>query len=115
VATLNPWHSKFQVNSTDTADSLNNNATFAAEQLAIYETNHSGASFDALFPTLIISVPSPGALSNALAGTVQFGRVPYLPGVLTPSNDPSAGPNSPHYEIIFGVGVHFIDSGDLRI
>jgi len=49
---------------------------------------------------MIPTSSSSGALSNSLAGTIQFGRVP-----LPSSHDPSAGPNSPHYEIIFGVGT----------
>lgn len=36
--------SNFHVNSSDTFDSMNNNATWAAEQTALYTSNHSGAS-----------------------------------------------------------------------
>lgn len=44
-----------------------------------------------------------GMLSEQLAGVVQFGRLPYIPGVLDSKTDVAAGPNSPHYEIVFGV------------
>lgn len=42
-------------------------------------------------------------LSEQPAGVIQFGRVPYVPGVLDSQNDIAAGSNAPHYEIIFGV------------
>lgn len=58
----------------------------AAEQTKLYQTNHTGM------------------LSAAVVGTVLYGRVPDYPGILNSSSDPTKGPNSPHYEIIFGGG-----------
>lgn len=36
---------------------------------------------------------------------MYFGRVPYKTGVLSAKNDPTSGPNAPHYEIIYGVSL----------
>lgn len=44
-----------------------------------------------------------GFLSGGVGGAMYFGRAPYKQGVLSAKNDPSAGPNAPHYEIIYGV------------
>ncbi|KAF8316095.1 aryl-alcohol oxidase [Clavulina sp. PMI_390] len=35
----------------------------------------------------------------------MYGRVPYKAGILNATNDPTSGPNTPHYELIFGVGL----------
>lgn len=97
--------SNFYVNSTDTFDIMNLNATWAAEQSALYTKNRSGelwlhSSADVAKP---IATFYSGMLSSAVAGTILFGRVPNYPGILNATSDPTSGPNTPHYEMIFGV------------
>ncbi|KAF8307211.1 aryl-alcohol oxidase [Clavulina sp. PMI_390] len=43
-------------------------------------------------------------LSTSPVSGIMYGRAPYKTGILNAKNDPTAGPNTPHYEIIFGGG-----------
>ncbi|KAF8315652.1 aryl-alcohol oxidase-like protein [Clavulina sp. PMI_390] len=84
-----PWiQNNFQVTLNDTFDQVNENPTILAEQEALYAKNMSGL------------------LSASVAGSIGYGRVPYKAGILDASNDPSSGPNTPHYEFIFGGGYY---------
>lgn len=51
-------------------------------------------------PTQLLSIRLP---VGGVGGAMYFGRAPYKQGVLSAKSDPSAGPNAPHYEIIYGV------------
>ncbi|KAK7006418.1 GMC oxidoreductase [Favolaschia claudopus] len=76
----------FQVNSTDTWETAERNATLAAEQFAEWNTSRTGPLID--------------------PPTNQLGwlRVPDNASVFEGGRDPSAGLNTPHYEVIFGAG-----------
>lgn len=47
-------------------------------------------------------------LSASVASTVLYGRVPDYPGILNATSDPTSGPNTPHYEVIFGVWLFIV-------
>ncbi|KAI0683735.1 alcohol oxidase [Cytidiella melzeri] len=73
--------SSFTVNSTDTLDNLND-PTFAAEQLAIWQTNHTGE----------LGLPT--------GNQVGWLRLPADSSIFKTVADPSAGPSSAHFELI---------------
>ncbi|VDB95583.1 unnamed protein product [Peniophora sp. CBMAI 1063] len=79
---------QWSVNSTDTVDSILNNATLYSESVAQYESNGTG-----------LLVESPFAAN-------QFGflRLPNDSSVLATHGDPAAGPGAPHFEISFTNG-----------
>ncbi|KAF8311886.1 aryl-alcohol oxidase-like protein [Clavulina sp. PMI_390] len=82
-----PWTSQdFSTTATDTFDTLHHNATYAAEQMALWTSNHTGI------------------FAAAVAGTIMFGRAPYKAGILDANTDTSSGPDAPHYEIVVGGG-----------
>ncbi|KAI0687617.1 aryl-alcohol oxidase-like protein [Cytidiella melzeri] len=73
--------SSFTVNSTNTLDNLNN-ATFAAQQLQLWETNHTGE----------LGLPA--------ANQLGWLRLPSNSTIFETVADPSAGPTSAHHEFI---------------
>jgi len=78
--------SSFSVNaSVTTLDPLRENATYAANQLAQWENNHTG--------------------EYALGAANQLGwlRLPTNASIFQNVSDPSAGPTSAHFELIFAV------------
>ena len=80
--------SSYSVNaSVSTLDALRENATFAANQLAQWENNQTG--------------------EYALPSSNQFGwlRLPENASIFQTVQDPSAGPTSGHYELIFSVSL----------
>ncbi|KAJ6498864.1 aryl-alcohol-oxidase from pleurotus Eryingii [Mycena sanguinolenta] len=76
----------FLVNSSGTWEDAERNATLAAEQLAQWNTTRTGPLVD-----------SP---------TSQLGwlRIPDNSSIFEQFPDPAAGPNTPHYELIFASG-----------
>ncbi|KAF8874753.1 hypothetical protein BD779DRAFT_1613535 [Infundibulicybe gibba] len=77
------------VNSTDTLDSLNQNATLLAEALQQWKINMTGP-----------------LVSNG-ASHVAWLRLPDDSPIFKKFADPSAGRNTPHYELAFGNGDSF--------
>ncbi|KAI0087637.1 aryl-alcohol oxidase-like protein [Irpex rosettiformis] len=73
--------SPFRVNSTDTLDNLNN-ATFVAEQLALWQKNRTGE------------------LGVATGSQLGWLRLPDNSSIFETEPDPSAGPTSAHFEFI---------------
>ncbi|KAF7376524.1 Aryl-alcohol oxidase [Mycena sanguinolenta] len=77
----------FLVNSSGTWEDAERNATLAAEQLAQWNATKTGPLIDSIVPQLgWFRIPDNSSI---------FGQVP----------DPSAGPNTPHYELIFISGL----------
>jgi len=77
---------KFEVNAKDTPDSINNDPAYAAKEFELYMKAHAGG------------------LANGLGGAVLFDRLPQDSPFIGGPDDPVAGPNTPHYELIFGPG-----------
>ncbi|KAF7376529.1 GMC oxidoreductase [Mycena sanguinolenta] len=77
----------FLVNSTGTWEDAERNATLAAEQLAQWNTTRTGPLVDS---------PTP---------QIGWLRVPDNSSIFEQFPDPSAGPNTPHYELIFASGL----------
>ncbi|KAJ7151935.1 alcohol oxidase [Mycena filopes] len=75
------------VNSTDTFEAAAHNATLAAEQLAQWNTTRTGPLVD-----------------NPLS-QIGWLRVPDNSSVFEHAADSAAGPNSPHFELIFANGL----------
>ncbi|KAJ7347082.1 alcohol oxidase [Mycena albidolilacea] len=77
----------FLVNSTDTWETVERNATLAAEQLAQWSSTRTGPLVD--------------------PPTNQLGwfRVPKNSSIFESHPDPAAGPNTAHYELIFANGM----------
>ncbi|KAF8199858.1 aryl-alcohol oxidase-like protein [Mycena galopus ATCC 62051] len=77
----------FSVNSMDTWETAERNATLAAEQLAQWKTTRTGPLVD--------------------PPTNQLGwfRIPDNSSIFEEFPDPASGPNTAHYEIIFGNGM----------
>ncbi|KAJ6494400.1 alcohol oxidase [Mycena sanguinolenta] len=75
----------FLVNSTATWDSATRNATLAAQEFAEWDTSRQGP-----------------LANNPLS---QIGWLRLNSSELQGFTDPSAGPNSPHYELIFSNGM----------
>ncbi|KAF7375580.1 Choline dehydrogenase, mitochondrial [Mycena sanguinolenta] len=73
---------KFYVNSNETFDSINANATLAAEDIAIWNATGQGPMVDSALAHL---------------GWARVPSNPYGP-------DTTAGPTTPHYEILFANG-----------
>ncbi|EJD00214.1 alcohol oxidase [Fomitiporia mediterranea MF3/22] len=76
----------FSVNSTNTLDNLTENATFLAQEEALWLKNRSGLL--------------------GWVSTNQFGwfRIPVNSSIFDSATDPSAGPTSAHFEFIFTNG-----------
>nr|ALJ82906.1 mitochondrial choline dehydrogenase [Irpex lacteus] len=74
--------SSWTVNSTNTLDKLNFDATFAAQQLQQWESNHTGE----------LTLPA--------ANQVAWLRLPSNSSIFSSVADPSAGPTSAHHEFI---------------
>lgn len=73
------------VNSTDTADNLTSDATFFAQQEALWMANHTGE------------------LGNTVSSHYGWIRLPDNATIFKTVLDPSAGSTSGHYELIFSV------------
>lgn len=78
---INSW----KVTNTDTNDEASRNATLAAEQLAQWETTGTGP------------------LVNGIVDLLAWLRLPNNTTVFEGVGDPSAGPNSAQYELVFQV------------
>lgn len=76
----------YAVNSTQTFDTVVFNQTLFADAFEQYEQNKTG-----IFA------------NNAIANQIGFFRLPNDSSILEAHGDPSAGPNSPHYEFAFCV------------
>ncbi|KDR68216.1 hypothetical protein GALMADRAFT_146462 [Galerina marginata CBS 339.88] len=77
----------FAVNSTQTFDTVVFNQKLFNEDLQLYNQNKTG-----IFA------------NNAIANQIGFFRLPKTSSILGTHKDPSAGPNSPHYEFAFSNG-----------
>ncbi|KAJ7836922.1 alcohol oxidase [Mycena olivaceomarginata] len=77
----------FLVNSTDTNETAERNATLTAEQFAQWNTTRTGPLVDA-----------PGGPKGWL-------RIPDNSTIFKQFPDPSAGPNTAHYEFLFSNGI----------
>ncbi|KAJ7131737.1 aryl-alcohol oxidase-like protein [Mycena crocata] len=75
--------SVWRVNSTETLDTINRNATLAAEIMAEWEEHRSGRF-----------------VSSVLGNILGWIRLPLSNPVLAGRADPAPGPKSPHYEIL---------------
>lgn len=79
------------VNSTNTLDVMRTNTTFVAEQQALWNSSRAGL------------------LSLAPSSQVGWLRLPSNSSIFHNTTDPSAGPTSAHYELIFTDGfVSFV-------
>jgi len=81
----------WSVNSTDTEDNLNQNATLLEEAFKLWNAIHKGP----------FGVP--------LASHVIWQRLPKNSSVFWDFPDPAAGPNTPHVEIAIGVSICFLN------
>ncbi|KAI0687613.1 alcohol oxidase [Cytidiella melzeri] len=79
--------SSFTVNSTNTLDSLSFDPTFAAQQLALWNHNHTGEL---------------GMIAGSQIGWL---RLPENSSIFRTTHDPSAGPTSAHFELILYDGL----------
>ncbi|KAJ6559888.1 hypothetical protein B0H19DRAFT_1069608 [Mycena capillaripes] len=77
----------FLVNSNDTFETAERNTTLAAEQLVQWNTTRTGPLVD-----------------NPLS-QIGWLRIPDNSSIFQSFPDPSAGPNTPHYEFIFSNGL----------
>ncbi|KAJ6498871.1 aryl-alcohol oxidase precursor [Mycena sanguinolenta] len=77
----------FYVNSTDTFETADRNATLAAEQFAQWNTTRTGP------------------LVNNQLSHLGWLRIPDNSSALERFPDPAAGPNTPHYELIISNGM----------
>lgn len=77
----------WQVNSTDTFDDYSRNATIQAEDLNEWRTTGQG---------LLVDNP---------VSHIGWIRLPANHSVFETTPDPTAGPHSPHYEILFWVSL----------
>lgn len=77
----------FVVNSNDTYETAERNATLAAEQLIQWNTTRSGPLVD-----------------NPLSH-MGWLRIPTNSSIFELFPDPAAGPNTPHYELIISNGL----------
>ncbi|KAJ7020245.1 alcohol oxidase [Mycena alexandri] len=75
------------VNSNETFETAAHNSTIAAEQLAEWKSKKTGPLVDPPF------------------SQIGWLRVPGNSSVFQHSRDSAAGPNSPHFELIFGNGI----------
>lgn len=81
---------QFIVSSNITLDNLSQNATFAAEQMVLWETNRTGEL---------------GLGANNLWGWLRVPQGKASEDVFRGFGDPSAGARSGHFELIFTVCV----------
>jgi choline dehydrogenase-like flavoprotein len=77
----------FSVNANFTNDDIDRNMTLLQEDLAQWELSHSGP-----FATTVTS-------------EVGWLRLPKNATIFQKVNDPSSGPDAPHYEFIFAVSL----------
>lgn len=73
---------QFLVNSTDTFEQLQRNATYAAEQLNLWQTSRRGILVDGTF------------------NTIGWLRLPKNSSIFQRFLDPSPGPNTAHFELL---------------
>ncbi|KAG5219617.1 GMC oxidoreductase [Salix suchowensis] len=76
---------QWEVNSNETFDQLFYDADLSAAALNQWNTNHTGP-----------------LSTNPVMNHIGFLRIPDDNAIWQENEDPSAGPNSPHYEIAFG-------------
>jgi choline dehydrogenase-like flavoprotein len=77
----------FLVNSTNTDETVERNATLAAELLAQWNSTRTGPFVDP--PT----------------GPIGWLRIPDNSSIFESFPDPAAGPKTPHYELLFANGM----------
>ncbi|KAJ7680727.1 aryl-alcohol oxidase [Mycena polygramma] len=77
----------FLVNSNNTYETAERNATLAAEELAQWNTSRTGP------------------LVDTLGSQIGWLRIPDNSSIFESVPDPAAGPNTPHYELIFSNGA----------
>lgn len=77
----------FSVNANFTNDDIGRNTTLFQDDLAQWELSHSGP-----FATTVTS-------------ELGWFRLPKNATIFQTVNDPSSGPNAPHYELIFSVSL----------
>ncbi|KAG6876323.1 hypothetical protein C0992_013370 [Termitomyces sp. T32_za158] len=82
----------FSVNSTDTFDIFFQNTTVRAEDIEFWEDKGQGF------------------LVDTIASHLAFIRLPSDDPIFKTNVDPSAGPRSPHYELLFSNFLSLIDS-----
>ena len=75
----------YEVSSDDTLDNINANATLAAEQLALWQSDRTGD------------------FTLGACNQWAWGRIPATDSIFEALADPSAGPTAPHYQLIFSV------------
>ena len=77
----------FSVNSNLTNDNIVQNATLAQDDLAQWEQSHDGP------------------FSSSVGTTVGWFRLPKDSPIFDTVEDPSSGPEAPHYEFLFAVSL----------
>lgn len=76
------------VNSNKTFDDFNRNATLQAQEIEIWKNTRQGV------------------FTNGISQHIGFVRVPDNSSIFKTAENPTAGPNSPHYEIFVSVRRH---------
>ena len=79
------FSTKWLVNSTDTRDTLNRNATLFNEAFQLW--NETGG----------------GPFGNPVATHIAWVRLPENSSIFSQFSDPAAGPNTPHIELVTAV------------
>lgn len=82
---INSW----KVSVTDTNDEVVRNASLAAQQLLEWQTNQTGP------------------LVNGIVDLLGWLRLPQNNTIFRNVGDPTAGPNTAHYELVFQVSLTF--------
>lgn len=77
----------FSVNANFTNDDIGRNMTLVQDDLAQWELSHSGP------------------FASSVTSEVGWLRLPKNATILQTVNDPSSGPDAPHYEFIFIVSL----------
>ncbi len=77
----------YEVSSTETLDNLVTNTTLQAEALALWQSNRTGD------------------FTLGVCNQWVWGRLPDNDPIFNEVVDPSAGPTSPHYQLIFSVSL----------
>ena len=79
----------YEVSSDDTLDNINANATLAAEQLALWQSDRTGD------------------FTLGACNQWAWGRLPSSDSIFETVSDPSAGSTAPHYQLIFSASLQF--------
>jgi hypothetical protein len=98
-------YSKFEVDTLDTPDTINNDPSFAAKQLELYMKNKTGILYqmELIYEDSNHELNKLGVLANAPAAAILYDRLPHDSPFVSGPDDPTPGPNTPHYELVFGV------------